>query len=58
MRKDPFINPDDVSRCVSDCKGTFAFFFFFTFKPRVRGYTKPTRLQYEPASEPLQIYVK
>ena len=33
------------------------FFFFITLKPRVEWYTKSMRLKYEPASEPLNIYV-
>jgi len=34
------------------------FFFFITLKPRVERYTQSMRLKYEPASEPLHIYVK
>ena len=34
------------------------FFFFITLKPRVESHTKSMRLEYEPASEPLHIYVK
>ena len=34
------------------------FFFFVTLEPRVEGYTKSMSLKYEPASEPLHIYVK
>jgi len=34
------------------------FFFFNTLKPRVERYKKSMSLKYEPASEPLHIYVK
>ena len=36
----------------------FFFFFFITLKPRVEGYAKSMSLKYEPASEPLHIFVK
>ena len=36
---------------------SFFFFVFITLKPRVEWYTKSLSLKYEPASEPLHIYV-
>ena len=38
--------------------GIFFLFFFITLKPRVERYTKSMSLKYEPASEPLHIYVR
>jgi len=34
------------------------FFFLNTLEPRVEWHTKSMSLEYEPASEPLYIYVK
>ena len=42
----------------SQLEANLLFFFFIILKPRVERYTKSTSLKYEPALEPLHIYVK
>ena len=43
---------------VSRQAGEDFFFFFITLKPIDEGYTQSVSLKYEPASEPLHIFLK
>ena len=40
------------------CRLLLLFFFFITPEPRVESYAKFMSIKYEPASEPLHVFVK